>query len=117
MTDEVRHVRSWYASPPTRYPRRQLFPIEKRQADRVSRIVSPPRTRTAFLTQPLTDRVTQVVVQVTDPQLGSRGMTLRARVRVGAEGVVPNLPVGSPVTVTTHHGQLEVIGYSGQTAI
>lgn len=99
------------------FPRRQLHTIEQRSLERAERVIRPPRPRQAFLVTPFTDRVTEVLIQYTDPRLGSRGMAVKARVRPGATNVIPNLPAGSPVTVTAHHGQLEIVGYHGQTEV
>lgn len=72
------------------------------------------RTRRAFLVMPYRDKTQRVLVQFSDPRLGSRGAVVQARIAPGVWDLTttaPNLDIGYPVTVVIRRGRVEVVGF------
>jgi hypothetical protein len=87
--------------------RRQLGTSSQRVAKRIQ-TARQDKTRRAWLVTPYKDRTNVVLVQFNDPETGTYGTAVRARVSPGLTSL-PTLDVGTSVTVTIRRGQVEVV--------
>jgi hypothetical protein len=66
----------------------------------------------AFIVGVMPGTAREVLIQFADPRL-SRGATIKATVSMPI--AVNDLPVGTPVTVSIRHGQVQIVGLPAQT--
>lgn len=93
--------------------RRQLLTSTQSVRRQASQLTTE-KTRVAYLVTPYRDKTRIVVVQFSDPRLGSRGTTVRARISAGLPGLEtasPSLDIGTPVTVVIRRGVVTVVGF------
>lgn len=93
--------------------RRQLRTTEGNIRRSAATLIQPKLAR-AFLLDPYPGNSGAggpqvLMVSLSDPLKGTRGTVLRARVRSGTSSAA--LPVGTPVTLQTTHGQAEIVSF------
>ena len=74
----------------------------------ISQSIAQPKIRQGFLVENYLGYAEQVMIQLTDPQHGTRGTVFKAQLRSGL--ILPQIAAGSSVTIRINHGQVEVIG-------
>lgn len=94
--------------------KRQLRTARQAMQDEAARAATPKQRR-AFLVAAYPASTAQgnpqlALVTFSDPIRGTRGTTMRARVRAGLSTAAA-IPVGSPVLVQLDHGKAEIMSF------